>query len=157
MLQHGNIQTMRDRWYFAGLCFIYLMSRPIFRERILCGVMFYISGLCFRERILCDIIRFSYASKSKLSGLCFNDMANLYTIFHMFSYRRCTQDEYTRFIHKIYTRFVYKIYTTNGHLLSNSGGTMIAHGDSTTCNSTEIWVEMDLKIMANLEKNSMAL
>ena len=144
---------------------------------ILCGVMFYISdessylsgedtlrgyvlyiGVMFSgQRILCDTIRFSYASKSKLSGLCFNDMANLYTRFHMFSYRRCIQDEYTRFIHKIYTRFIYKIYTTNGHLLSNNRGTMIAQGDSTTCNSTKILVEMDLKIMANLEKNSMAL
>ena len=111
---------------------------------ILCGVMFYISdessylsgedtlrgyvlyiGVMFSgERILCDIIRFSLASKSKLSGLCFNDMANLYTRFHMFSYRRCIQDEYKMNIQDLYTRFVYKIYTTNGHLLSNNGGTI---------------------------------
>jgi len=97
---------------------------------ILCGVMFYISdessylsgedtlrgyvlyiGVMFSgQRILCDTIRFSYASKSKLSGLCFNDMANLYTRFHMFSYRRCIQDEYKMNIQDLYKIRIQDLY-----------------------------------------------
>jgi hypothetical protein len=141
--QLSNI-TMFAIWGIGHYLESYLMSRPIFRERILCGPPL---------SCLSDVqIRFSYASKSKLSGLCFNDPPpscrsydDICTRWIQDLYTRWIQDEYkmnTRFIHKMNTQLnkwtnhhpMNKTqHTTNGHLLSNSGGTIRdqLHGDAT--------------------------
>ena len=94
--QLSNI-TMFAIWGIGHYLESYLMSRPIFRERILCGPPL---------SCMSDVqIRFSYASKSKLSGLCFNDPPShvkVMTIFVQDLYTRWIQNEYkmnTRFIH----------------------------------------------------------
>ncbi len=141
--QLSNI-TMFVIWGIGHYLESYLMSRPIFRERILCGPPL---------SCLSDVqIRFSYASKSKLSGLCSNDPPlscrsydDICTRWIQDLYTRWIQNEYkmnTRFIHKMNTQLnkwtnhhpMNKTqHTTNGHLLSNSGGTIRdqLHGDAT--------------------------
>ena len=102
--QLSNI-TMFAIWGIGHYLESYLMSRPIFRERILCGPP--ISCLSDMQ------IRFSYASKSKLSGLCFNDPPShveVTTIFVQDEYKIYTQDEYkmnTRWIQDLYTRWIH--------------------------------------------------
>jgi hypothetical protein len=157
--QLSNI-TMFAIWGIGHYLESYLMSRPIFRERILCGPPL---------SCLSDVqIRFSYASKSKLSGLCFNDPPSC----------RSYDDICTRWIQDLYTRWIqneYKIYTQDEYTTQQMNqpssyeqnstynkwtpfveqrrddqGPTPRRCNTTTCNSTEILVEMDLKIMANL-------
>ena len=75
------------------------MSRPILRERIRCGVMFYISGLS------ATLSGFHMPQNQSYRGY-------VLTTWQTFvEQRRCIQDEYTRFIQDLYTRFIQQMDT----------------------------------------------
>ena len=113
-----------------------LMSRPIFRERILCGPPL---------SCLSDVqIRFSYASKSKLSGLCLNDPPHvkITTIFIQDEYKIYTQDEYTTQQMNQPSSYeensTYNKWTPFVEQRRDDRGPTPRRCNTTTCNSTEM-------------------